>query len=136
MNFLLRHQPVLTLDVDLWVADSDENLGRVAEALRDVGARWGRDDASWGPAPDGFDWLRRQPVVCMTSRLGAIDIFREVAGLEGQWSACYARSTKERTPTGIPYVSLSNRDMLACQMALPEGERKLDRIRYLEQIIK
>jgi hypothetical protein len=28
MNFLLRHQPVLTFDVDLWVADTPENLRR------------------------------------------------------------------------------------------------------------
>ena len=29
MNFMLRHQPILTYDVDLWVEDSDENRRRV-----------------------------------------------------------------------------------------------------------
>jgi len=134
MNFLLRHQPVLTFDVDLWVADSDENLRASAEALRDLDARWGRDDSSWGPIPDGFAWLRGQSVFCLTSRHGAIDIFREVAGLEGQWTDCRARCTDEQTATGIPYVSLSDRDMLACQMALPENERRIDRVRYLERL--
>jgi hypothetical protein len=136
MNFLLRHQPVLTFDVDLWVADSEENLGRVAEALRDIEARWGRTDTTWGQIPEGFAWLRGQSVFCLTSRLGAIDIFREVAGLEGQWAACHTRATNERTATGIPYVSLSDRDMLACQMALPEGERRADRVRYLERLLQ
>jgi hypothetical protein len=79
-------------------------------------------------------WLRRQSVFCLTSPHGAIDIFREVAGLEGQWDACRARCSELRTATGISYAGLSDRDMLACQMALPESERRLDRIRYLQQL--
>ena len=43
------------------------------------------------------------------------------------------QETAARTATGIPYLSLSDRDMLACQMALPYGERRIERIRYLEQ---
>jgi hypothetical protein len=133
MNFLLRHQHVMTFDLDLWVADSDENLANVADALRDLGAQWGRDDTSWGPIPSGYAWLRRQTVFCLTSPYGAIDIFLEVAGLERQWAACRDRCDDRTTDSGIPYVSLSDRDMLACQMALPEGDRRLDRIRYLQQ---
>jgi hypothetical protein len=136
MNFMLRHQPVLTFDVDLWVADSDENLARVADALRDIGARWGPDETSWSDVPQDFAWLRRQALFCLTSPLGAIDIFREVAGLEGQWAACRARCTELTTATGIPYASLSDRDMLACQLALPEAERKLDRVRFLQNLLK
>jgi hypothetical protein len=134
MNFLIQHQSTaLTYDVDLWVEDTEANLSKTAEALRELGARWGRDDASWGPIPEGFAWLRRQNIYCLTSAHGAIDIFREVRGLEGQWAACRARCADAKTATGIPFISLSDRDMISCQMALPEGERRIERVRYLEQ---
>jgi len=136
MNFLLRHQPVLTFDVDFWVKDSDENLSRVANALRDLRAEWGRDDKSWKPVPSGFAWLRTQTIFCLTSAHGAIDIFREVAGLEDQYDVCRARCTECRTSSGIPYASLSDQDMLACQMALPETERRIDRTVFLENLLK
>lgn len=134
MNFLLRHQPVLTFDVDLWVEDSDENLSLVAAALRDLRAEWGRDEASWKSVPDGFHWLRHQVLYCLTSPHGPIDIFREVAGLEGQFKVCRDRAHECSTPTGIHYASLCDEDMLACQFALPENERRLDRIAYLQKI--
>ncbi len=134
MNFLLRHQPVLTFDVDLWVKDTDENLIKTADALRDISAQWGRDENSWGPVPSGFNWLRSQSVFCLTSPYGAIDIFLEVRGLEGQWAVCRDRCFEAATAAGTYFASLSDRDMLACQMALPEGERKLDRVRYLKQV--
>lgn len=136
MNYLLRHQPVLTYDVDFWVKDTDDNLARVAAALRDLGASWGKDDASWKPVPDGFTWLQSQSVFCLSSTQGAIDIFRDLAGLEGQYDECHARSTVCETATGFPYRSLADQDMLACQMALPVGLRRLDRIAYLENILK
>jgi hypothetical protein len=134
MNFLLRHQPVLTFDVDFWVKDSEENLVRVDRALRELGAEWGRDDASWGPLPEGTNWLRGQTVFCLTSRHGAIDIFREVRGLEGQYENCAARSTWERTSAGTSFRSLADEDMLACQLVLPDSERRLDRVSYLRSL--
>ena len=136
MNFLLRHQPVLTFDVDFWVNDTDENLSKVTDALHDLRAEWGRDDKSWKPVPNGFGWLRAQTVFCLTSAQGAIDIFREVTGLEGQYADCRARCSPCQTSSGIPYLSLSNQDMLACQMALPERERRLDRVAFLENLVR
>jgi hypothetical protein len=136
MNFLLRHQPVLTFDVDLWVQDTDENLLKVRNALHDLKAEWGPDEASWKPIPEGFSWLRRQSMYCLTTEHGALDIFREVAGLEGQYDACRDRCSECRTASGTPYASLSNQDMLACQMALPEGQRRLDRVAYLTRLLK
>jgi hypothetical protein len=136
MNFLLRHQPVLTFDVDFWVKDTDENLAKVSAALHDLLAEWGRDDKSWKPVPSGFAWLRTQPVFCLTSAHGAIDIFREVAGLEGRYADCRARCSDCQTSSGIPYASLSNQDMLACQMVLPESERRLDRVAFLKKYLE
>jgi hypothetical protein len=134
MNFLLRHQPVLTFDVDLWVRDSDDNLARVNLALWELGAEWGRDDASWEPVPAGWQWLRRQSVFCFTTRHGALDIFRDVAGLEGKFEECWKRSTVEQTSAGTPFRSLADSDMLACQLVLPEAERRKDRVAYLQKL--
>jgi hypothetical protein len=132
MNFLLRHRPVLTYDVDLWVRDSDDNLARVSDALRDLGAEWGMDEKSWAPIPPGSGWLRRQPVFCLTTREGAVDIFREVRGLESGFEACWARSEKSQTAEGIPFHGLSDADMLACQLGLPESERNAERVAYFQ----
>jgi hypothetical protein len=134
MNFLLRHQPVLTFDVDFWVRDSDENLARVTEALRDLGAEWGEKEDSWGPIPNDTRWLLRQSMVCLTTNYGAVDIFREVKGLEGQYDFCHARSKPAQTSSGIRFRSLADEDMLACQLALPESERRLDRVAYLRKL--
>ena len=135
MNFLLRHQPVLTFDVDFWVKDDDENLSRVATALHDLGAEWGKTEETWGPLPGGHDWLRPQSVFCLTTPHGAVDIFRSVEGLDGQYEACKTRSSVERTAGGISFRSLSDQDMLACQLALPENLRRLDRTNYLRNLL-
>lgn len=89
----------------------------------------------WGPIPLDPTWLTRQSIYCLTSSAGAIDIFRHVAGLD-DYKACRARSTLCQTSEGIAYRSLSDADMLACQMALPEGERRLDRVAYLEKLLQ
>jgi hypothetical protein len=134
MNFLLRHQPVTTFDTDLWVRDDGENLLRVANALADLGAEWGATTDSFCAVPRDAEWLTRQPIFCLTSKAGAIDIFRSVQGLES-YDVCAARAVAT-TRSGVSFRSLSDRDMLACQLALPAGERRLDRIAYLERILK
>ncbi len=133
MNFLLRHQPVTTFDIDLWVRDDDANLDRVAAALHELGAEWGDSASTFRPVPADMAWLRRQSVFCLTSKAGAIDIFRSVYGL-GDYESCRARSV-ETTRDGITFRSLSDLDMLACQLALPEGERRLDRVAYLKKLL-
>jgi hypothetical protein len=136
MNFLLRHQPVLTFDIDLWVRDEETNLRAVSQALVNLGAEWGRDEASWAPVSEDMGWLLTQSVFCLTTRYGALDIFRSVRGLENQYESCRARSTREKTRTGVSFQSLSDQDMLACQLALPEQERRLDRTAYLQGLIE
>jgi len=135
MNFLLRHEPVLTFDVDFWVSNDEANLARVAKALRALEAKWGKTEGDWGPVSEDPAWLRSQAVFCLTSPHGAIDIFRAVEGLAGQYEACKTRSSEERTPNGAFYRSLSDQDMLACQLALPESLRRLDRTRYLKDLL-
>jgi hypothetical protein len=134
MNFFLRHRPITTFDVDLWVNDEDTNLAKVTAALTELAAQWGASTETFAPVPSDPAWLKRQSIFCLTSQAGAIDIFRTVDGLES-YAACKARAV-QTTRDGITFRGLSDADMLACQLALPEGERRLDRIAYLEKILK
>lgn len=126
VNFLLRHTPVLTYDMDVWIADSPDNLRRCERALAAMNAEWGESVETWatvgGRTPG---WLARQAVFCLTSPLGAIDVFLSVKGLE-DWAACRDRAVRSQTAAGVEYLGLSDGDMLRCQLALPEGERKED----------
>jgi len=136
MNFLIRHLPELTFDVDVWVADDPENLQRLNRALGLLGANWGRTEAEWAPVADDWRWLQTQGVFCLTTEHGALDVFRDVRGLEGRYLACQAHSISGQTAAGIAFKGLSDEDMLACQEALPPGERKTRRIEILRQAIR
>src|SRR5207244_4258020 len=91
MNFLIRHLPELTFDVDIWVRDGEENLARLNRALERLGAAWGRTETEWGPVPHHWAWLQGQAVFCLTTAHGALDVFREVHGLEGRYAECNRR---------------------------------------------
>lgn len=133
MNFLLRHLPVLTFDVDLWIADNAANRQRCERALAELHAQWGRDDQDWKPVSQHLaGWLECQPLFCLTSPHGAIDIFRSVAGL-GSWDDSRATSVASHTASGVAYVGLSDDDMLVCQDALEEGPRKREWIETLNR---
>ena len=120
MNFLIRHLPELTFDVDIWVREEAGNLARLNRALRRLGAQW----------------LETQGVFCMTTQHGALDIFREVRGLEGRYAECKGRSVPSKTAAGTAFSALSDEDMLACQEALPPGQRKARRVEVLQQAIR
>ncbi|MDZ4198956.1 MAG: hypothetical protein U1E27_06690 [Kiritimatiellia bacterium] len=136
MNFLLRHEPVLTFDVDIWIEDTRENLDRCEKMLLDVHAEWGPTESDWQSVRHlSPGWLARQSVYSVLTDGGPLDVFRSVLGLE-DWGLCYARSEKRLTVGGETYWSLSDTDMLSCQLALDEGSRKLDRVRYLSVLLK
>ncbi len=136
MNFLLRHEPVLTFDVDLWIEDSIENRIRTEQALADLHAEWGADDSDWRPAAARAQgWLDAQTIFCLTSPAGAIDIFRAVAGL-GTWQESRQRGLSCKTAAGTAYVALSDEDMLRSQMALPADEQKIERVRFLRRLLQ
>ncbi|HUE70572.1 MAG TPA: hypothetical protein VMP01_06750 [Pirellulaceae bacterium] len=136
MNFLLRHQPVLTFDVDLWIEDTAENRARCEAALCDLGAEWGRTDADWGPvANKGVGWLSQQGVFSLNCAAAPVDVFRRVEGL-ASWNESRANAVPGKTQQGTPYFGLSDEDMLKCQLALDEGMRRQDRVRFLEQVLR
>lgn len=132
MNFLLRHEPVLTYDVDLWIRDTADNLVRCDVALRTLGAEWGPTEDTWRKVEDQPGWLTRQAVYCLTSASGAIDIFRAVTGLPS-WEEAAARAYDGRTAGGVAYRGLGDEDMIACQLALPEGQRRHERVATLRR---
>ena len=136
MNFLLRHRPELTFDVDLWVRDTSVNLERLNRALRRLGAAWGPTESAWRPVPDDWHWLERQAVFCLTTEHGAVDIFRDVRGLEGRYDECRARAVALTTAAGMAFLGLSDQDMLTCQEALPPGQRHERRMAVLREALR
>ena len=136
MNFLLRHLPELTFDVDVWVRDDMPNLQRLNRALRQLGAAWGRTEAEWAPVPEDSRWLQTQGVFCLTTQHGALDVFREVRGLEGGYAECKARCVRAQTAIGVTFAALCDEDMLACQEALSPTERKPRRMEVLREAIR
>lgn len=136
MNFLLRHAPVLTFDVDLWIHDTPENLGRCETALGRLEAEWGADDADWGPVGTRRPgWLTRQGVFALLSPQGPIDVFRSVPGL-GDWRGSRVRAVPVTTASGAQCWAIDDRDLLRCQMALPAEIRKADRIAALQRFLQ
>lgn len=135
VNFLLRHKPVLTFDVDLWIEDNEANRRRCELALIELNAEWGRTESDWGPvAAKSAGWLAQQSMFCLTSPHGAIDIFRSVQGLP-DWTAAFASCVSGHTADGTVYHGLSDQDMLVCQLSIPPESRKSDRIRELQKAI-
>jgi len=136
MNFAMRHAPILTYDVDFWIEDTTENRRRCERALASLQAEWGRSEEDWQPVydrPPG--WLDRQSVFCLTSPHGPIDVFRAVEGLTS-WKESRQRAQRCSTTAGTPFVSLSDEDMLRCQLALPESKQKRDRIEALRRSLE
>lgn len=136
MNFLLRHLPELTFDVDVWVRDDATNLERVNRALHKLGAEWGASDKDWRAVPGDWRWLERQGCFCLITRHGALDVFRDVRGLEGRYEKCRASAIPSNTSQGARYLALADEHMLACQEALPEHERKPKRVEVLRRAIQ
>jgi hypothetical protein len=132
MNFLLRHEPVLTYDIDFWIQDTAANRARCDAALQHLDAAWGPTEQDWRPVAAQPGWLERQEVFCLTSSSGAIDIFRTVKGLPS-WAECNARAHAGQTAGGVPYRGLCDEDMLACQLALPPADRRRSRVEALER---
>jgi hypothetical protein len=135
MNFMLRHKPLLTYDIDLWIEDTSENRQNCDKALRELNAEWGATPDLWGPVSNlPKDWLSRQSVFCLTTAYAAVDIMRSVAGL-ADWHASRRNSILEQTKAGTPYFGLSDADMLQCQMTLEAHLRKSERVSILQEII-
>ena len=136
MNFLIRHLPELTFDVDVWVNHSEENLIKLNKALCALGAAWGPTEKEWQTVGEDWRWLQRQNVFCLTTRHGAVDVFLEVRGLEGRYAECRRAASEWRTNASVPFASLSDEHMLACQEALPLSEQRPGRVKVLREALR
>ncbi len=135
VNFLLRHKPILTFDIDFWIEPDETNFSRCEQALSELKAEWGKTEEEWRPVSERSPgWLTGQSVFCLNSPFGAIDIFMSVKGLP-DWREANARAEEGTTAAGIPFRALSDADMLACQTDLPDDEQKKERVEYLRRVV-
>ena len=135
LNYFLRHKPVTTQDIDLFIDDSPQNRQLCEIALIELGAEWGRRDEDWDKVsakPKG--WLSGQSVFCLLTRFGPVDIFLSLPGLPS-FSEALLRSVSFEIEQSIQVRLISTEDLLACQMAIPEVYRKRERIAHLQGII-
>ena len=136
LNYFLAHKPVTTQDIDLLIDDTTENRSYCENALTDLFAEWGRRDEDWGPVcakPKG--WLWGQNVFCLLTQFGPVDIFLSLPGISS-----YAEAKQEsiafQVDKDLQIQLISARDLLECQMALPEIYRKPERIHYLRGVVE
>jgi hypothetical protein len=101
-----------------------------------LGAEWGESDHEWGPvAQRQPGWLAKQTVFCLTSDLGAIDVFRRVKGL-GDWNECRARAYRGKTASDVEYLGLSDEDMLRAEEALEKSGQRRFRLDGLRKAVQ
>ncbi len=134
LNYFLRHKPVTTQDIDVLVDTTGDNLTRCEGALSALHAEWGRVDAEWtltSQKPAG--WLSGQAVFCLLTPQAPLDVFLSVPGIPS-FAKADANSVNIATNDGIQVRCLSTEDLLACQLALPENMRRLDRVRHLLEL--
>ena len=135
MNFHLRPQPVLTYDIDFWIEDSPENLRRCEQALSEVNAEWGKSPEEWGPVGKlKPGWLSASHEIALTSPFCPINVYISRKGVDS-WAGANGRAYAGTTTTGISYRGMSDEDTLNDQYALDEQDRRIERIRVLEQLL-
>jgi hypothetical protein len=72
----------------------------------------------------------------LTTEHGALDVFREVRGLEGRYRDCREAAVGSQTAAGVGFTGMSDAHMLACQEALPEPQRKPRRLATLRAALR
>lgn len=135
VNFHLRHKPILTYDIDFWIDDSPENLGRCEKALSTLNAEWGKSQEEWGPvAKLKSGWLTDPHEIALTSPFCPINVYKSRKGVDS-WTAANERGYTGTTSTGVSFRGMGDEDTLNDQYALDEQDRRMERIRVLEQLL-
>jgi hypothetical protein len=135
LNYFLVHKPVTTQDIDLFIDDSHTNRTACEAALAELDGEWGRRDEDWGPVAEKMPgWLRGQSVFCLLTSTGPVDIFLSVPGLS-DFESCAERAINFSLDSDMSIRLLSSRDMLECQLNIPETDRKTERIKHLREVI-
>lgn len=136
LNYFLAHKPVATQDIDLLVCDTQANRAACECALIELGAEWGRRDDDWGSVKSKrAGWLWGQSVFCLLTQFGPVDIFFSLPGISSYLEA-EQRATSFDISENLRIRLISARDLLNCQLALPEIYRKQERIQHLNGVIE
>jgi hypothetical protein len=119
--------PEQTYDLDIFYADQPDNRRRLLEALREIGAQW---DV---PLTDAI--LQRQPVFALNSKLGDLDIFNRVLGLESFEEALAHRQVLKAGECEVPILDLPAliKTKQAAADPNPRKQSALEYLRFLEQ---
>jgi hypothetical protein len=135
LNYFLVHKPVTTQDIDLLIEDTPENRSACEQALVELDAEWGKSDDDWGPVKaKSKGWLEAQSVYCLLTPFGPVDVFRSVPGIPGFSDAMF-RGINYEIDAGLTVKLICARDLLKCQLALPEKYRKAERIDFLRGVL-
>jgi len=135
LNYYLLHRPISTQDIDLFINDDVENRRRCELALEELRAQWGRNDDDWGPVGQKMPgWLSYQGVYCLLTIAGPVDIFRSLAGV-ASFDRALVDSKELIVGSNTVVRLIGTKDLLACQMAIPETARRQDRVKHLREIL-
>lgn len=125
-----------TQDIDLLIEDSEGNRRRCESALSAMEAEWGKNDKDWDFVRNKAEgWLNQQSVYCLLTKYGPLDVFRSVKGVDSFQEAS-ARSNVKMLDDQLKVPLLSARDLLECQLVLPNESRRLDRVAYLQKVLE
>jgi hypothetical protein len=132
LNYFLAHKPVATQDIDLLIDDTSLNRLACEHALNELRAEWGKRDEDWGPVSSRKSgWLWGQNVFCLITPYGPLDIFLSLPGISN-FADAMMRSSTFPLESDLQVRLICAADLLACQLALPEIYRKIERVRYLQ----
>lgn len=99
-------------------------------------AEWGKSDSDWGYVRDRAPgWLSQQQIYCMLTKFGPLDFFLSVKGVVF-FKEAKQRASVKLLDNQVSASLLSAEDLLECQLVLPEGSRRLDRIAYLKRLLE
>jgi hypothetical protein len=135
LNYFLVHRPVATQDIDLLIENTVTNRLACERALIALGAEWGKRDEEWGPVEEKKSgWLWGQSVFCLLTTCGPVDIFLSLPEIP-DYSEAVERSLLHSIEKDLQINLISAYDLLECQLAIPESNRKVERMRHLREIL-
>jgi hypothetical protein len=135
LNYFLAHKPVSTQDIDLLIENSATNRLACEQALIALGAEWGKRDEDWEPVKEKRSgWLWGQSVFCLLTTSGPVDVFLSLPGIPS-YSEAMKRSLLHSIEEDLQINLISAYDLLQCQLAIPESNRKIERMRHLREIL-
>lgn len=119
-----------------WIEESESNRRRGELALIVMDAECGKGDSEWDLVRDNaVGWLSQQSVYYFLTKFGPLDVFRSVKGVDS-FQQARERAIEKVIDGQLKVPLLSAKDLLECQLVLPEESRRLDRVAYLKRFLE